>query len=64
MALSNQADHADRMLSAFPSIISILVSVFSLMEKELILRQSDDTIGGHFLHLLHGKKPSELYKIK
>ncbi|MGV8880359.1 MAG: bifunctional 2-methylcitrate synthase/citrate synthase [Sphingobacteriaceae bacterium] len=27
--------------------------------KEIALETDDDTIGGHFLHLLHGKKPSD-----
>ena len=29
------------------------------MEKEIEVETDDDTIGGHFLHLLHGKKPAE-----
>ena len=58
---SNQADHADRMLSVFPSIITYWYQ-FSHHGKRIDTETDDDTIGGHFLHLLHGKKPSELYK--
>ncbi len=58
---SNQADHADRMLSVFPSIITYWYQ-FSHYGKRIDTETDDDTIGGHFLHLLHGKKPSELFK--
>ena len=56
----NQADHADRMLSAFPSILSYWYQ-YSHYGKRIDTETSDDTIGGHFLHLLHGKKPSQLH---
>lgn len=57
----NQTDHADRMLSAFPSILSYWYQ-FSHYGKRIDTVTNDDTIGGHFLHLLHGKKPSQLHK--
>ena len=57
----NQTDHADRMLSAFPSIINYWYQ-FSHHGKRIDTETDDDTIGGHFLHLLHGKKPSQLHK--
>ena len=57
----NQTDHADRMLSAFPSILNYWYQ-FSHHEKRIDTETNDDTIGGHFLHLLHGKKPSQLHK--
>ena len=57
----NQTDHADRMLSAFPSIINYWYQ-FSHHRKRIDTETDDDTIGGHFLHLLHGKKPSQLHK--
>ena len=56
----NQADHADRMLSAFPSILSYWYQ-YSHYGKRIDTETNDDTIGGHFLHLLHGKKPSQLH---
>ncbi len=55
-----QTDHADRMLSAFPSILSYWYQ-FSHYGKRIDTETNDDTIGGHFLHLLHGKKPSQLH---
>ena len=57
----NQTDHADRMLSAFPSILNYWYQ-FSHHGKRIETETNDDTIGGHFLHLLHGKKPSQLHK--
>ena len=57
----NQADHADRMLSVFPSILSYWYQ-YSHHGKRIDTETDDDTIGGHFLHLLHGKRPSELFK--
>ena len=57
----NQTDHAERMLSAFPSIINYWYQ-FSHHGKRIDTETDDDTIGGHFLHLLHGKKPSQLHK--
>ncbi len=56
----NQTDHADRMMSAFPSILSYWYQ-YSHYGKRIDTETSDDTIGGHFLHLLHGKKPSQLH---
>ncbi len=49
------------MLSAFPSIINYWYQ-FSHHGKRIDTETDDDTIGGHFLHLLHGKKPSQLHK--
>jgi 2-methylcitrate synthase len=34
---------------------------FSHSGKRIDVETDDDSIGGHFLHLLHGKKPSELW---
>ena len=56
----DQTDHADRMLSAFPSILSYWYQ-FSHHGKRIDTETNDDTIGGHFLHLLHGQKASELH---
>ena len=56
----NQTDHADRMLSAFPSILSYWYQ-YSHHGKRIDTETDDDTIGGHFLHLLHGQEASELH---
>ena len=57
---SEQQDKADRMLAAFPSIINYWYQ-YSHNGKRIEVETDDDSIGGHFLHLLHGEKPSELH---
>ena len=34
---------------------------FSTNGKRIDVETDDDSVGGHFLHLLHGEKPSELW---
>ena len=56
-----QDDKIDRMLAVFPSIITYWYRFAH--EGVRIETESDvDSIGGHFLELLHGKKPSELHE--
>ncbi|WP_417566852.1 bifunctional 2-methylcitrate synthase/citrate synthase [Marinobacter sp.] len=58
---SEQDDKIDRMLAIFPSIITYWYRFAH--EGIRIETDSDvDSIGGHFLELLHGKKPSELHE--
>ena len=58
---SEQDDKIDRMLAVFPSIITYWYRFAH--EGVRIETDSDvDSIGGHFLELLHGKKPSELHE--
>ncbi|OHY82142.1 2-methylcitrate synthase [Marinobacter sp. AC-23] len=58
---SQQDDKIDRMLALFPSIITYWYRFAH--EGVRIETDSDvDSIGGHFLELLHGKKPSELHE--
>ena len=58
---SEQDDKIDRMLAVFPSIITYWYRFAH--EGVRIETESDvDSIGGHFLELLHGKKPSELHE--
>ncbi len=56
-----QQDKADRMLAVFPSIINYWYR-FSHDGKRIEVETDDDTIGGHFLHLLTGKKPNALHE--
>ncbi len=56
---SNQADVADRLLAAFPSII-VYWYRYSHDGVRIETETSDETIGGHFLHMLHGSAPDEL----
>ena len=58
---SEQDDKIDRMLAVFPSIITYWYRFAH--EGVRIETESDvDSIGGHFLELLHGKKPRELHE--
>lgn len=58
---SAQERHADRLLALFPSIICYWYR-FSHDGERIETATDDDSIGGHFLHMLHGKKPSELHE--
>lgn len=51
-------DIADKLLASFSSALLYWYH-YSHNGKEIEVETDDDTIGGHFLHLLHGKKPSE-----
>ena len=56
---SNQAEVADRLLAAFPSII-IYWYRYSHDGVRIETETDDDTIGEHFLHMLHGSAADEL----
>lgn len=58
---SQQQDVTDRLLAAFPSIINYWYR-FSHDGVQIDTETDDATIGGHFLHLLTGDKPSELHE--
>ena len=58
---SQQQDVTDRMLAAFPSIICYWYR-FSHDGVRIDENTDDDSIGGHFLHLLRGEKPNELHE--
>jgi 2-methylcitrate synthase len=53
---------AERLLAVFPSILAYWYR-FSHHNIRIDTEDStEDSIAGHFLHLLHGKKPSELHQ--
>ncbi|TMO56926.1 2-methylcitrate synthase [Pseudoalteromonas aurantia] len=56
-----QGQVTDRMLACFPSIICYWYR-FSHDGVRVEVETDDDSIGGHFLHMLHGKKPNELHE--
>lgn len=58
---SEQDDRIDRMLALFPSIITYWYR-FAHEGVRIETASNVDSIGGHFLELLHGKKPSELHE--
>jgi 2-methylcitrate synthase len=49
-------DIADRLMASFGSMLLYWYH-FSHNGKRIDVETDDDTIGGHFLHMLHGKKP-------
>lgn len=57
---SQQNDQTDRMLATFPSIINYWYR-FTHDNVRIETETDDETIGGHFLHLLKGEKPNELH---
>ena len=57
---SEQDEVIDRLLAAFPSIICYWYA-FSHEGKRIETALDDDSIGGHFLHMLCGEAPNELF---
>ncbi|MBZ0221795.1 MAG: 2-methylcitrate synthase [Dokdonella sp.] len=53
-------DIADRLMACLGSILLYWYH-FAVNGKRIEVETDDDSIGGHFLHLLHGSKPSELW---
>ncbi len=53
-------DIADRLMASLGSVLLYWYH-FAVNGKRIDVETDDDSIGGHFLHLLHGEKPSELW---
>lgn len=53
-------DIADRLMASLGSILLYWYH-YAINGRRIEVETDDDSIGGHFLHLLHGKKPSELW---
>ncbi|MCK9383852.1 MAG: 2-methylcitrate synthase [Nevskia sp.] len=53
-------DIADRLMASLGSML-LYWHHYATNGKRIEVETDDDSIGGHFLHLLHGKKPSELW---
>jgi 2-methylcitrate synthase len=53
-------DIADRLMASLGSILLYWYH-FAVNGKRIDVETDDDSIGGHFLHLLHGTKPSALW---
>jgi 2-methylcitrate synthase len=53
-------DIADRLMASFGSMLLYWYH-WSHNGKRIDVETDDDSIGGHFLHLLHGRKPSQLW---
>src|SRR5467141_558284 len=59
--LTEARDIADRMMASFGSMLLYWYH-FSHSGRRIEVETDDDSIGGHFLHLLHGQKPSALWE--
>ncbi|RYY79508.1 MAG: 2-methylcitrate synthase [Moraxellaceae bacterium] len=59
-SFDQQQEVTDRLLAAFPSIITYWYR-FSHDGVRVDENTDDDSIGAHFLHLLKGEKPNELH---
>lgn len=53
---SGAKDIADRMMASFGSMLLYWYH-FAVNGKRIDVESDEDSIGGHFLHLLHGEKP-------
>ena len=53
-------DIADRMIACFGSMLLYWYH-YSTNGRRIDVETDDDSIGGHFLHLLHGRPPKELW---
>ena len=51
---------ADRLMACFGSIL-LYWHHYATNGRRIVLETDDDSIGGHFLHLLHGQPPSPLH---
>ncbi|HEX7403609.1 MAG TPA: citrate/2-methylcitrate synthase, partial [Usitatibacter sp.] len=58
--LAEARDIADRLMASLGSMLLYWYH-FSHSGRRIEVETDDDSIGGHFLHLLHGQKPSELW---
>ena len=58
---SNQSDVADRLLACLPSML-LYWHRFHVDGVRINTETDDDSISGHFLHMLHDKAPKELHR--
>ena len=58
---SKQQDTADRLLACLPSML-LYWHRFHADGKRIETETDDDSVAGHFLHMLHDKPPSELHR--
>lgn len=56
--LPGARDIADRLLASLGSML-LYWHHWSAQGRRIVVETDDDSIGGHFLHLLHGEKPQE-----
>lgn len=60
-SFDNQAKVADRLLACLPSML-LYWHRYHTDGKRIDVETDDDSVAGHFLHMLHDKPPSELHQ--
>ena len=58
---SNQLNSINRMIATMASIVTYWYK-YSHEGEDISLVNDEDSMAGHFLHILHGKTPSELHR--
>ena len=58
---SNQLNSINRMIATMPSIVTYWYK-YSHEGLDIDLLNNEDSMAGHFLHILHGEKPSDLHR--
>ncbi len=58
---SNQSDVADRLLASLPSML-LYWHRFHADGKRIEVETDDDSVAGHFLHMLHDKAPVDMHR--
>jgi len=58
---SNQSDVADRLLASLPSML-VYWHRFHADGKRINVETDDDSVAGHFLHMLHDKAPVDMHR--
>ncbi len=61
LSFDQQFDVADRLLACFPSIL-LYWHRFHTDGKRIDTETGDDSVAGHFLHLLHDRPPSTMHQ--
>ena len=61
LEFSEQQDRVDRILALLPAMV-VYWYRFSHEGVRVNTQTGAETIGGHFLHMLHGKSPSEMHE--
>ena len=60
-SIENQMKSINRMVATMPSIVTYWYR-FSHDNEDISLINDEDTMAGHFLHILHSKTPSDLHR--
>ena len=60
-SMDQQMDSINRMVATLPSIVTYWYK-FSHDGEDINLVNDEDSMAGHFLHILHGKTPSDLHR--